>query len=157
ALVDVQRLAVGAHLDAVGRAHLLRYPRRLALRVYLPHLPRALPPVGVAGVQRAVRGDGQVVGLVHFRLVGADDDLLRLPVDGHHVVADVVRDVHRAIGAEDDAVAGALAGQRHPDFAFAFRRDPADGLLLGEVDHEDVALGVAGRALDPGREALLLR
>ena len=69
------------------------------------------------------------------------------------VVADVIGDVHHALAVEDDAVADALAGQLDPDLALAVGRDLADGLLLLEVDDVDVALRVAGGALDAGREA----
>ena len=70
-------------------------------------------------------------------------------------MADVIGDVHHPLAVEDDAVAGALAGQRDEDLALAVGRDLADGLLAGEVDGVDVALGVAGRPLDAGRERLL--
>src|SRR5262249_28428624 len=57
ALVDVERLAVGADLDAIGRPHLLGGEGDLAAGVHAPDLTGALAPVGVAGVEGAVGGD----------------------------------------------------------------------------------------------------
>ena len=135
--------------------HLRGRQEGLAVPVDAPDLAGAVVPVGVAGVERAIRGDGQVVGLVHLVVVGEDGDFLCLRVDAQDIVADVIGDVHLPLGVEDDAVAGALAGQGHADLAFAVGSDLADGLLLGEVDDIDVAPGIAGRALDAGGKGLV--
>src|SRR5262249_7259648 len=155
-LVDVQRLAIGTDLDAVGRAHVAGGERNLAVSVDLPHLSGTLAPVRIAGVERSVGCDGEVVGLVHAVVVGEDGDFSGLRFDLQDVVADVVGDIHDAPAIEDDAVADTLARQGDPHLGLAVGRDLADGLLTGEVHGVDVALPVAVRPLHAGGQTVLL-
>ena len=145
-------LAVRADLDAVGRAHAGGEASGFPIAVNAPELAGALLPVWVAREERAVRCDGEVVGLVHLRLVSEDGNLFRLHVHAQDVVLGVIRDEHGAGAVEDDAVAGALVGKGEEDFRASVRRGFADGLLSGEVDGVDVAVAVAAGAFDAGGE-----
>ena len=148
ALVHVELLAIGTDLNPVGRSHACREPRRLPVAVNPPELAGAVGPVGVTRVDGSVGSDGQIVGLVHLRVVREDGNLLRLQVHAQDVVPDIVRHIHGPRAVEDDAVAGAFAGQRDEDLGAAVRRGFADGLLFAEIHGVDVAAAVARRAFD---------
>jgi hypothetical protein len=68
-------------------------------------------PVRIAGVQGAIGGDGQIVGLVHPSLM---DPLNNSPcgwVDPVNFVSGVVGDIHPTRTIEADAIAGTSLGQ----------------------------------------------
>ena len=122
----------------------------------LPYLPGAVLPIRIAGEEDAVRGDGQVVGLVHLRLVHEERDLLRLGIDPQDVMVHVVGHEHRSRVVEADAVPYAVAGKRDKHLASPLRRDAADGPLPGEVHGIDETIRIAGGAFDAGSEFAFL-
>jgi len=146
AFVDVERRAVRTQVDAVGRAEPLREEHDGAVGVDPPELPRAGLPVRVAGVERAVGGDREVIGLVHPRLVREDDGVTPARRHLEHVVVDIVGDEHRAVGGEADAIADARARQREIHLGRPVGCHPADRALPCVIDREHRSFAVAGRA-----------
>src|SRR5262249_30258688 len=123
ALVDVKDLAIRAEIDAVGGPHAGSREGYFAGSVDAPDLASGLGTVRIAGIEGAVRSDGQVIGLVHLLFVSEDGDLARFRIDTQDVVADIIGDVHEALLVEDDAVADALPRQGDKNLALTIGRD----------------------------------
>lgn len=151
ALIDVERVSVRRDLDAVGGAHAGLEQVRGAVGGDAPELAVIVGPARIAGVEAAVGCEGDVVGLVHARLVREHVDATRARVDAQDVVAGVVGDVHTAVRAEADAVADAAFRQDDEQFrtrASFVAHHATDGAVAAEVDHVQRAVGSGGGAFD---------
>ena len=124
----------------------------LAVRGDPPDLTRAGFPVRVAGVQRAVLGDGEIVRLVHRRVVNEDGNRTGGRIDTEHVVAGVVGNEHDPLWIEPDAIPSALFGKCDEEFRAAVRRHAPDVPGFTETDAVQDAGAVAGGAFDAAGE-----
>ncbi|MNV55892.1 hypothetical protein D3C71_1481430 [compost metagenome] len=111
-----------------------------------------LGPVRIARVQRAIRCQCDVVGLVRAGQVREHADRARCRIDPQDVVARVVGHEHRAVRAEADAVADAAFGQGDEQCGSAVGIDAADGAVLADIDDIQRAVRTGGRAFDAGGE-----
>ena len=155
ALGDIEPGSVGADFDAVGRSLAVGELGDFAVGVDPPQSAVAVFPVGVAGVERVIGTDRDVVGLVHGGFVRENADLLCRRINSENVVTGVVGDEHLSGPVESDAVAGAALREFDPEFRFSIRGDPGDGPFLLNVDDVEIAFLVAGRAFDSACERFL--
>src|SRR6516162_10021513 len=117
ALVDVERLTVRADVDPVRSAHVRRDLCYSAVRVDAPELAGAILPVRVAGVERSIRADCEIVRLIHSVVMREDRNSPGAKVDPKHIVVRVVGYVHLALPIESDPVANAAGRQLHEHLA----------------------------------------
>jgi hypothetical protein len=81
ALIYVQGLVVGTDLDSIRRSHLFGGQSRRAVWIDTPNLARRFSPIRVAGKQRPVAHDREIIGLIHRRIVRQHGDFFSRRVD----------------------------------------------------------------------------
>ena len=145
--------SIRAHLDAVGGAQVLCFEMGLRVLRDSPDLTRSPLPVGIAGVERAVRGDGQVVGLIHPRFVDPNGRRSRTGRYAKDIVAGIIGDEHHPRRREPDAIARAGGRERDEDLRVAVRRDAGNGLGVFQTDAIKGPRSVARWALDASGES----
>ena len=119
----------------------------LAIRPNSPQLPCRLGPIWVAGVQYIICGDGEIIRLIHPRLVGVNRNVPRLHVHLQHIVIGVVRDKHISRTIEAYAVADTAAREFYEYAGFSSRCDLSDGVLPRIIDGVEISLRITGRDL----------
>ena len=78
----------------------------------------------------------------------------RARINPQHIVAHVIGHIHASGAIEPDTVPHAVIGQRDKHLRLAGRRGAADGLLLGEIDRENIPRPITSRSLDPSGKGI---
>src|SRR5215207_8777693 len=94
--VDIERLIIRTHLDAVRRSHSSLQLRNAAVRIDAPELPGRHLPIWIGSPEDASRINGEIVRLTHPTLARKYLHLSCLRINPQNVVTGVICDIHKS-------------------------------------------------------------